>query len=97
MYHQVNHLSKFWLIAAIVSATFTACKRDEVINTAHNAFVTQTNSSGDNSLETSGNSPAAHIAASENLDIPAAGRCSGKFTQWKYKSCYLLCSRRAKV
>ena len=72
MYHQVNHLSKFWLIAAIVSATFTACKRDEVINTAHNAFATQNNPSTDNSLETSGNSPAAHIAASESLDIPAA-------------------------
>lgn len=72
MYHQVKHLRKFWLIAATLSAIFTACKRDAVFSTAHNAFATQNNSSGDNSLEAGGNSPAAHIAASENLEIPAA-------------------------
>ena len=72
MYHQVKHFSKFLLIAVMLSGVFIACKRDAVISTADNAIAMQENSSGDNSLEASGNSGAAHIAASENLDIPAA-------------------------
>lgn len=72
MYHQVKQLNKFLLIAAMLSGTFIACKRDAVINTADNAIAMESYSSADNSLETGGNSPAAHIAASENLAIPAA-------------------------
>ena len=70
--NQVKHFSNYLLIAVMVSGIFTACKRDAVISTADNAMAMQSNSSGDNYLETGGNSPAAHIAASENVVIPAA-------------------------
>jgi len=75
MYHQPNHFRKFLLIAAMLSTTFIACKRDAIIrNTVDNSIgAVQNNSSANHSsAEASGNSAAAHIAASENLDIPAA-------------------------
>ncbi len=72
MYHQVKNFSKYVLIAVMISGAFTACKRDAVISITDNAIAMQSNSSGDNSLEASGNSAAAHIAASENLFIPVA-------------------------
>ena len=71
MYHQVKHFSKFLVMATMLSGTFVSCKRDAVVSVADNAIATSTNSSTDNSLEVSGNSAAAHIAASENLTIPA--------------------------
>ena len=72
MYHQVKNFGKSLLTAVILSGIFIACKRDAVINIADNAIAMQNNSSGENSLEGGGNSPAARIAASENLVIPAA-------------------------
>ena len=72
MNRQSNPLVKLLLITGMLSGIIISCKRDAVINTAENAIVMQSNSSADNSVETGGNSPAAHIAASENLVIPAA-------------------------
>lgn len=69
MYHQSNRLKKSILIITILSTAFIAC-RHEVIN--NNGDPLQTISSANSSLEANGNSPAAHIEASENLDIPAA-------------------------
>ena len=72
MYQQVKHLSKCLIVAVALSGAFIACKRDAVISTVDNAAAMQNNSSAENSLEAGGNSAAAHIAASENLVIPAA-------------------------
>ena len=71
MYHQLKQFSKFLLIAGMLSGMIISCKRDAIINTADNAIAMESNFSSDNSLESGGNSPAAHIVASENLVIPA--------------------------
>jgi len=71
MYHQLKQFSKFLLAVGMLSGTIISCKRDAVINAPDKVVTMQNNSSGDNSLETGGNSPAAHIAASESLVIPA--------------------------
>jgi len=68
----IKHTSKFLLIAAAISYTFMACKRDEVLNSGDDTLITEDNSLAGGSLEAGGNSAAAHIAASENLVIPAA-------------------------
>lgn len=74
MYHQSNHFNKFLLTAALLSTTIVSCKREQIAGySAGNASETlQSNFLADNSLETGGNSAAAHIAASENLVIPAS-------------------------
>ena len=69
MKHQIIYLNKTLWIAAALSVVFIACTREAVLKT--NETVQQV-SSANNSLEASGNSAAAHIAASENLIIPAA-------------------------
>jgi hypothetical protein len=58
------------LITTTLSTVFVACKRDMLPNTASEVQ----SSSADNisSLEANGNSPAAHISASESLTIPAS-------------------------
>jgi len=71
MYHQLKQFSKFSLITGMLSGMIISCKRDAVINIGDDAIAMQSISSADNSLEAGGNSPAAHIAASENLVIPA--------------------------
>lgn len=68
----LRHASKFLSVAILLSCTFSACKRDEVINSRDDTFITEDNSIAGGSLETGGNSAAAHIAASENLVIPAS-------------------------
>ena len=69
MYHQPNQF-KFFLIAALLSVTLFACKKDSAaINS--NEEVQTSSSNASTSLEANGNSPAAHISASENLEIPA--------------------------
>jgi hypothetical protein len=63
-----NLFKKFILMPALLSAVLIACKREELANMAtvenNNSLAAPT---GENS-----NSPAAHIAASEKLVIPAA-------------------------
>src|SRR6188474_3313935 len=71
MYHQLKQFSKFLLVVGMLSGVIISCKRDAVINTADNAIAMQNASSADNALEAGGNSPAAHIVASESLVIPA--------------------------
>ncbi len=67
MFKQPNRYSKFFLIAAFLSAAFIACKRDVInINSQANIATAENNSS-----LAANNSPAAHIAASEKLVIPA--------------------------
>jgi len=68
----LRHAGKFLSIAIILSCTFSACKRDEVINAVDNTIVTEDNTIAANAFETGGNSAAAHIAASENLVIPVS-------------------------
>ena len=71
MSNQVKNFTNYLLIAVMFSGPFIACKRDAVITKTENEIAMLTSSSADNSLEAGGNSPAAHIAASENLNIPA--------------------------
>jgi hypothetical protein len=70
MYQQPTHNRKFLLISVLSTATFISCERDVLVNNsktgAINALAAKT-ASNENS-----NSPAALIAASENLVIPAA-------------------------
>ena len=59
------------MIATILSITFIACKRDaETLNSIEE--IQSISSITNSSLEANGNSPAAHIEASENVIIPAA-------------------------
>jgi hypothetical protein len=71
MNHKPNRLNKSMLIAALLSSTLIACKKD-AINKNSNEEIQSASFIGNSSLEANGNSPAAHIAASENLDIPAS-------------------------
>ncbi len=65
-----KQIMKSFVMATSISFVLVACKRDAVLN---NSNVEQSGVAASNpALETSGNSPAAHIAASENLTIPAA-------------------------
>ena len=57
-------------MAAVLSATFAACKKDIVNNNPNEESATETISGP--SFEANGNSPSAHLAASETLVIPAA-------------------------
>lgn len=50
----------------------TACKKETTVPGSDSAIAMESNSSADNSPEAGGNSAAAHIAASENLVMPAA-------------------------
>jgi hypothetical protein len=71
MYHQPNHFRKSLLIATVFFTSLIACKKDVVVSSQHQEL----NTSAANvnlSLEANGNSPAAHIAASETLIIPAS-------------------------
>ena len=59
-----------YIIATVSILVFVACKRDAISNNSP-----ETNSGliiNSTSVEANGNSPAAHIAASENLEIPSA-------------------------
>jgi hypothetical protein len=70
MRKQPNHRVKLSLISVFLSATFLACERDEIIaNSA--AGVNQSSLNDKTSTVETSNSPAALIAASEKLTIPA--------------------------
>jgi Protein of unknown function (DUF3455) len=71
MYKQPNYPRKFLLISVFLSTTFLACEREEIIANPgpgdhNNSLAAKT------STVESSNSPAALIAASEKLTIPAA-------------------------
>src|SRR6185503_1039012 len=67
MKHQPKKLIRSFLVIAILAITFVACKRDEIV---YNTIETESSSANSSALEANGNSAAAHIAASENLEIP---------------------------
>lgn len=69
MYHKSTQLKKPLIIAVVLSTAIIACKKDAVI-TYPNEEIQTSLSNTSSSLETNGNSPAAHIVASENLVIP---------------------------
>jgi hypothetical protein len=62
-----NRFSKFLLMPALLSAAFIACKRDGINDNP--VFASENNSAA---ISENGNTSAAHIAASENLVIPAS-------------------------
>ena len=62
---------KFLFIATVLSATFIACNKSAV-NDFPNDESSANSITSNSSPEANGNSPAAHLAASENLEIPAA-------------------------
>lgn len=61
---------KLIIITAVLSAVFTACNKDSITSNINEEI--RSSSLAASSLEANGNSPAAHIAASEHLVIPAA-------------------------
>ncbi|HET9747637.1 MAG TPA: DUF3455 domain-containing protein [Chitinophagaceae bacterium] len=70
MKYSSKQLIRSLLIGTSLATMFIACKRDSVLNNSTGIQSSLAGSSG--ALEANGNSPAAHIAASENLAIPAA-------------------------
>ena len=71
MYNKPNQLKKLLIITVVFSTAFVACKKDATleISTAESHVA---RASTNSSFEASGNSPAAHISASETLVIPAS-------------------------
>jgi hypothetical protein len=69
MYQQPNYYRKLLLFLVFASAVLIACKRDGLI---HNAGQDGTSLTAKAPTAENGNSPAAIIAASEKLTIPAA-------------------------
>ena len=71
MFKQNKPVGKLLLATAVFALSLTACKRDRL--TANNECIECSNPAlSTNALEANGNSPAAHIAASESVEIPAA-------------------------
>jgi hypothetical protein len=69
MKHQPMPLSRSFLIATMFAIVLVACKREAIID--HSKMEDASAAAANSSPEVNGNSPAAHIAASENLTIPA--------------------------
>ena len=68
MDHKSNQLKKPLMIGFLFATAFIGCNKDVVLKNSNDQL--QAVSAG-SSLEANGNSPAAHIIASENLTIPA--------------------------
>lgn len=69
MYHKSNHVKKILTMAAVFLIAVIACKKNAVIKNSNKELRTAS-ANVNSSLEANGNSPAAHIAASESLIIP---------------------------
>jgi hypothetical protein len=69
MKHQPTPLFRSFLIASLFAIVLVACKRETI--THHSEIEEASAAATNSSLEANGNSPAAHIAASENLTLPA--------------------------
>jgi hypothetical protein len=69
MDHKPKHLKKLLMIAFLFATAVIGCKKDVVLNNSNDELQT---ASADLSLGTNGNSPAAHISASESLAIPSS-------------------------
>ena len=68
MNQKPNHLKKLLLIATVFAVSLVACKKDNIVTKSDEEQATSANSLS--ALEANGNSPAAHIEASEKLEIP---------------------------
>jgi|SRR5215204_4002847 len=68
MDHKPNHVKKQLMIVLLFATAVIGCNKDVVFKNSNDEL--QTASTG-SSLEANGNSPSAHIIASENLTIPA--------------------------
>ena len=66
MYYRPGQFKSFFLIAFVFSMSLIACKRDQVVKSSNEEIPTASPTLG-----ASTNSPAAHIIASESLNIPA--------------------------
>ena len=71
MYFKPDQLKKLLMIAFVFTTALSACKKDAVVTNANGEFQTLS-ANGSSALEANGNSPAAQIAASENLIIPSS-------------------------
>lgn len=71
MNKQNKQFSKVLLTTAVLALAFAACRRDKLTD-INNCIECSKASQSANSLEANGNSAAAHLAASENVEIPAA-------------------------
>ena len=67
MDHKPNQLKKLLMIVFLFATAIIGCNKDELLKNSNDEL--QTASAG-SSLEANGNSPGAHISASENLIIP---------------------------
>ena len=68
MDHKPNHVKKQFMIVFLFATAVIGCSKDVVLKNSNDEL--QTAAAG-SSLEANGNSPAAHIIASENLTVPA--------------------------
>jgi len=68
MDHKPNQLKKPLMIVFLFATAVIGCNKDAVLKNSNEELQT---ASAVSSLEANGNSPAAHISASENLTIPA--------------------------
>jgi len=69
MDHKPDHFKKLSIIIFLFATAIIGCNKGKVFKNSNDEL--QTAFAG-SSLEANGNSPAAHISASENLDIPAS-------------------------
>ena len=68
MDHKPNQLKKLLMIVFLFATAVIGCNKEEMLKNSNDELQT---ASAASSLEANGNSPAAHIIASENLTIPA--------------------------
>jgi|SRR5215203_794368 len=71
MYNKPNQLEKLLIITVLFSTAFVACRKDVIVENS-NAEFQAASANANSSFGESGNSPAAHISASENLLVPAS-------------------------
>lgn len=64
-----NHIKKHFMIVFLFATAVIGCNKDELLKNSNEEIQT---ASAAASLEANGNSPAAHISASESLAIPAS-------------------------
>jgi len=69
MNYKPNHLKRQLMIVLLCATVIIGCNKDVVLKNSNEELQTV---SAVSSLEANGNSPAAHISASENLVIPAS-------------------------
>src|SRR6186713_542328 len=69
MDHKPNHLKKPLMIVFLFATAVIGCNKEVVLKNPNDELQT---ASAVSSLEANGNSPAAHISASENVAIPAS-------------------------